>query len=213
MSRLGRLQHADCCQGRRIHRARRSSESAGSITPASRTHVPLRRPRQVGTPSYCASPSSHSDPSAVEQLQPVELALGPDLLHGADGRVDQPEADAGERVVVATEGQQRGADDQQDRVEERRRWCAGSGRSRARTRGRRCCPPRAGAGPRPPAASAPEGRRSRPPHPAPARAPGPRRRPRGVCPGRRGTALPSHRSTAGSRFRAGRAGGPAGRRP
>ena len=63
--------------------------------------------------------ADHGHPAPAEQLEPVELALGPDLLHGADGRVDQAEADAGEGVAVAAEREQGGADDEQDDVEER----------------------------------------------------------------------------------------------
>src|SRR4051794_41520863 len=48
----------------------------------------------------------------------VELALGSDLLLRTEGGVDQAEADADQRVVVAAERQQRGADDEQDRVVE-----------------------------------------------------------------------------------------------
>ncbi len=61
--------------------------------------------------------SSHSSTSS-EQLQPVELALGPDLLDGADGGVDQARSHAGERVAVAAQDQQRRADGEQDDVEE-----------------------------------------------------------------------------------------------
>ena len=55
----------------------------------------------------------------VEQLQPIELALGPDLLRRADHRVHQAEPDARQRIAVATQRQQCDADDEQDRVVER----------------------------------------------------------------------------------------------
>jgi hypothetical protein len=62
--------------------------------------------------------ADHGDGVAAQQLEPVERALGADLLDGADRRVDQAEADADEGIVVPAEGQERGADGEQDRVVE-----------------------------------------------------------------------------------------------
>jgi hypothetical protein len=44
--------------------------------------------------------AQHGDRAARQQLQPVERALGPDLLHHADAGVDQAQAPAGERLAV-----------------------------------------------------------------------------------------------------------------
>jgi len=60
----------------------------------------------------------HQHQGPVEQLEPVQLALGPDLLGGADQRVEQPEPDADQGVAVAAQRQQRGTDDEQDGVVE-----------------------------------------------------------------------------------------------
>ena len=46
------------------------------------------------------------DLRGVEQLQPVQLPLGPHLLHRPDDGVDQAEPDAGQGVAVAAQHQQ-----------------------------------------------------------------------------------------------------------
>ncbi|GLZ45373.1 hypothetical protein Acsp06_15580 [Actinomycetospora sp. NBRC 106375] len=55
----------------------------------------------------------HRHGLAGEQLQAVELALGPQLLDGREGRVDDAQPDADQGVAVAAEHQQRDADDEQ----------------------------------------------------------------------------------------------------
>ena len=64
---------------------------------------------------------------AVEEGDAVELALGAQLLDRADDGVDQTEADAGEGVVDFAEHDQRGADGEQDVVEEGEEVGAGDG--------------------------------------------------------------------------------------
>jgi hypothetical protein len=54
----------------------------------------------------------------IEERNPIQLALGADLLHGADQGIDQTEPHAGQRVVDPSEGDQGDADGEQDIVEQ-----------------------------------------------------------------------------------------------
>jgi hypothetical protein len=67
---------------------------------------------------HVGAAADHDHLCRVEQLQPVELPLRPDLLRRADHGVDQAQPHADERIVVAAHREQRGADDEQDRVVE-----------------------------------------------------------------------------------------------
>jgi hypothetical protein len=62
--------------------------------------------------------AQHAHLGAGEQRDLIQLALGVDLLHRADQGIHHPLTDAGERIVVLAQRNQRDADCEQNVVEE-----------------------------------------------------------------------------------------------
>ena len=154
----------------------------GSDSPVSRDSSASRRPSTSGPStticpplrSRTRSPTTTSDGRdrpvravahhrhglAREELQPVELALGAQLLERREGRVDDAETHADQRVAVAPEREQREPDDEERVVverEDRRAQDARGGAPGAGDRGVRLPLPRELA--RPGVGEALEGRR------------------------------------------------------